>query len=299
MLGLYFSMCKSALCLTNAGGCCECNTDTADSRGRSDINQKCEDERASQNLGKFISNTMAGPKYTVFRVVTSIEEINHADCKTELAIAHQDVSIGNCSFGSENTESANDNIEADHESAMHLNPYSGAGTFVMETGPVDNVETDCSEMEFVQNPDESDTTITMCYTQSSTTRNGNETNSEEESGVVNTNKDLNLGSQTRATPQKNGFTLDEELSRDVMAFACNDDGTSQNEATFGVLSSNRRDFNYSNNSFKAKIVGNSGLAGAYYQIADKTHILQDNQLTLPNPIPSSSDDPMKKLVTGT
>ena len=278
-------MCQGVLCLIKGG--CECDID---SPGRSGISQKYENERASQNLRKLTPVTIA--RLQLSKMVTSIEEITHVDYKAELAIPHQYISTVNYSFGSGNTESAND-MGSDLESATFLKPYSCAGTLVMETGPADNVATDCSEVYLVHVPDENDTTITKCYTDSSTR---NEKDSKEESGPVNTNKHLDPGSQTRATLE-NCFTLDEELSRDVMPFASDDDGVSRNESTFGVLSSHRRDFNYGNNYFKARIVGNSGLAGAYYQ-TDKTHTLPDNQLILPYPVASSSDDPVKKLVTG-
>ena len=280
-------MCHGVLCLVN-GVHCECDTASPD------VRQKCKDERASQNLGKLTSDIIAGLQYTSFRVTSSIEEINYVDCNAELAIAHQCMSTIE---RSEEKKSVNDNTETDHECAR-LDPYCGAGTFVMETADKVTTVSNCSEMELVQNIEEIDTTITMCYECSPTTMNKGEIYSEEESVAVNiTNKDFHLGSQTRTTPQKSGFTLDEELSKGVMSFASNDDGTSRNEATFGVLSSNRRDFNYSNNSLRAKIVGKSGLAGAYYA-TDKTHTLPDNQLTLPNPVANSSDDPIKKLVTG-
>ena len=281
-------MCHGVLC----GVRCECDTDSPD------ISQKCKDERAGQNLGKLTSDIIAGLQYASFRVASSIEEINYAHCNAELAIAHQCMSTIKHGLGSEETKSVNDNTETNHK-CVRLDPYCGAGTFVMETAG-NNVTTvsNCSGTELVQNLEEIDTTVTMCYECSPTTTNKNEIYSEEVSGAVNiTNKDFHLGSQTRTTPQKSGFTLDEELSKGVMSFASNDDGTSRNEATFGVLSSNRRDFNYSNNSLRAKIVGKSGLAGAYYE-TDKTRTLPDNQLTLPNPVASSSDDPIKKLVTG-
>ena len=276
-------MCHGVLC----GVHCKCDTES------SDINQKCENERPSQNSGKLTSHKMTGLQYTSFRVVPSIEEINYTGCNGELSIAHQCMSTTKYGFGSEETKSMNDSTETDHES-VRLDPYCGAGIFVMETADSVIAVSNCSEIELVQNLEEIDTTITMCYERSPTTRNENETYSEEESGV----KDIHLGSQTRTTPQKSGFTLDEELSKGVMSFTTsNDDGNSQNEATFGVLSSNRRDFNYSNNSFKAKIVGNSGAAVAYHE-TNKTHTSPYNQLTLPNPVASSSDDPVKKLVTG-
>ena len=135
-----------------------------------------------------------------------------------------------------------------------------------------------TELEFVHTPDNNDTTMTMYC---------------KESRV---NSD-NLASETQTALLKNGFTPDEDLSKDLIPFASSDDGASQNDLTFRVFSSSKRDFNYSSNSCKARIVGKSGSTGAYYE-ANKPHRSQDHQLTLPHPVDISKDSPIKELVTG-
>ena len=255
------------------------------------ITQQWEaDEKFNQNLNK--SKLSDHVCYATLsksnNLKISTEELS-AHHKSELAMAHQYHSVGPC-FGPEIMKLTIDSVKSD--SATFLNPYWCAATLVIEARPTYNMVSDCSELELVHTPDDYDTTITMCYTHTNT-KLENEVNCKEESRV---NSD-NLASLTRATPQKNGFNLDEELSKDVIPFASSDDGASRNESTFGVFSNNKRDFNYSNNSYKARIVGRPVSSGAYCE-ADKPYKSHDHQLTLPYPIDTSNDSPVKKLVTG-
>ena len=97
--------------------------------------------------------------------------------------------------------------------------------------------------------------------------------------------------QRSAQPHTNITLYEKPVSRDVRVFVSEDDGSSHSESSFGYISSHRRDVNYSNYSYKARIVGNSELAGAYSE-TDKP---QDNLLC-----PSSGDGPDKKatVITG-
>ena len=259
--------------------------------------KRCGDLIAKKQISKpnqFVTRLPSEDNVTTnitTHMVVPIEE-NNAHHEAELAIANQ--CIINHSL---NTGSTINSIES--ENPTPINPYLCARTFVMEIRS-NKIVTDCSELELVHPPDDNDTTITMCYTQSST-KHESEMNCMEESST-NSNKDFdnpNLASQMRATPQKKGFNLDEELSKDVIPFASNDDGASRNESTFGVFSSSKRDFNYSNSSYKARIVGKSATSstGAYRE-GDKPHKSFDHQVTLPHPIDISNDSPVKKLVTG-
>ena len=126
--------------------------------------------------------------------------------------------------------------------------------------------------------------MTTCYTKCTSY-----VDSVEETGL---NPNNIFAVAERATQQSTDF---KELSRDVKAFISDDDGASCNEATFGILSSDRRNFSYSDYSFRAKIVGNSALTDAYYE-SDKPHKPQDDHLKLP--YPSSSNGPVKEPVTG-
>ena len=281
-------MCKGT-CLIN----CTC---ACDRPGPINKSQECKDEEVRQTLKGLPRDLVLG-QYTLSKankLVAAIEEMNRGSrlgyCKAKLAVhvyvprLQMSATSVNHDIGLESMGSATDIAKP---TETFLNPYCCAGTLVKETRPTDNEMVDCSELELVLTPD---TTVTMCYTDSSTK---NEVNCKEESGV-NSNS---LASQTRTTPQKTDLNLNEELSKDVIPFASSDDGASRNESTFGVFSSSKRDFNYSSSSYKARIVGKSGSTDAYYE-ADKPHKSKDHQVTLPHPIDISNDSPVKKLVTG-
>ena len=277
-------MCKG-MCLFN--GTCTCGA------GPTNESQKCKDEETRQTLKRLPRDLVVGQ----YASNKTIEEMNRGYCKAKLAVhvsrLHMSI-IASTTSVKHDIESGSMGSTTDiAKPETFLNPFCCAGTLVKEARPTHNMVAYGSEMELVHTPDDIDTTVTTCYTDSSSTKLKNEVNCGEESGV-NSN---NLTSLTRTTPKKNDFNLDEELSKNVIPFASNDDGASRNESTFGVFSSSKRDFNYSNNSYKARIVGKSGSTGAYCE-ANKPHRSQDHQLTLPHPVDISNDSPVKKLVTG-
>lgn len=101
----------------------------------------------------------------------------------------------------------------------------------------------------------------------------------EEQADANTNEGSSLTSEQRSTPQS---TLNKELAfKEVRPFISDDDGTSHHESTFGILSSGKMNYNYSDLSFKAKI---AGLSDGYCEkdMAQKSHDHQ--QLMLPSTI---------------
>ena len=214
------------------------------------------------------------------------EEINYVECQEELIL--QKVSRSTAS-NSEDTKLVDDDMHMKCEVATFCRPNCCAGSLVWETGSVHNIATDCSEGELVHNADVDDKAVrTICYIECSISSK----DSVEESGGMNTNNGASM--QRSAQPHANITLYEKPVSRDVRAFVSEDDGISHSESSFGYISSHRRDVNYSNYSYKARIVGNSELAGAYSE-TDKP---RDNQLTLP--CPSSSDGPDKKatVITG-
>lgn len=207
------------------------------------------------------------------------EEINYVGYQEELIV--QKASRPTAS-NPEDTELVDD---MKCEGATFCKPNCCAGSLVWETGSVHNVAT---EEELVHNTDVDDKTMTTTYyTEWSTSPK----DSEEESGMSTNNGLSPVSMQRSAQPH----TLHEKpVSGDVRAFVSEDDGISRSESSFGYLSSHRRDVNYSNYSYKARIVGNSELAGVYSE-ADKP---RDNQLTLPRPSSSDGSDKKVTVITG-
>ena len=183
-------------------------------------------------------------------LMTSSEEVNHVECKAECIIYHRVARL---------TKSPDDSLE--HDGAALCKLKRCVGSLVLETVQADNYTVDCSEEELVYNADEVSTSATKCYINWST----GETDYSKEETRVNGNECFNATSQQRTTPCNNpDFSINEEpASRDIRAFLSDDDGTSRNESTFGALSHDRRIYKYSDYSFKAKIVGNSELAGSH------------------------------------
>ena len=215
--------------------------------------------------GRVIEGVMMAP----------MEEVNHIEGKSELAMIEITELLEEC-----------DNI---------FNFNCCAGTLVMESGPAtaENVTADCNEGELVHNMNEKGASMTVPYLHSSST-SGDQIVSAEETNRESPNKDA---SQKRSTSLQNADpTLNELPSRDnIMPFASDDDGTSHNESTFGILPGDRRNFNYSNYSFKSRIVGNSALTDAYCE-SDRPHKSQGHQLILP--YPGAIDGHVKEPVAG-
>ena len=206
--------------------------------------------------------------YDVVHVVPT-EEANHSECKVEFIIPYRYKSLLISSSES----------QTQYDSTILLKPT--AGTLVM----TDNVVTDCSKEEVSHIADIDDTEeMTVCYTNCTPSY----VDSEEETSL-NPNDTFTV--PERATQENIDF---KELSRDAKAFVSDDDGTSRNEAAYGILSSDRRNFNYSDYSFKAKIVGNSQLTDAYYE-SDRPHKPQDDLLKLP--YSSNNNNPVKEPAT--
>ena len=216
------------------------------------------------------------------------EEIKYAEYQEELVLQKASRSTA---CNSEDTELVDNDMKC--EGATFCRPNCCAGSLVWETGSVQhNAAADCSEGELVHNTDVDDNVMPMtCYTECSTSSK----DLVEESGGMSTNNGHSSASMQRsAQPHANIALYEKPVSGDIRAFVSEDDGISRSESSFGYISSHRRDVNYSNYSYKARIVGNSELAGAYSE-TDKP---RDNQLTLPRP--SSSDGSDKTtVITGT
>ena len=213
------------------------------------------------NLAQSLAKNYATSQYIsseTDNLMTSSEEVNHVECKAEYIIHHHVArSTVKNGGGVECTKSPDDSLE--HDGAALRKLKCCVGSLVLETVQADNCTVDCIEEELVYNADEISTTSTRCYINWSTSDTDD---SKEETGV-NGNEFFN--SQQRTTPCNNpDFSINEEpASRDIRAFLSDDDGTSRNESTFGALSHDRRIYKYSDYSFKAKIVGNSELAGSH------------------------------------
>lgn len=268
-------MCQGT-CLIDSG--CECLHNRRDDHTQK---RKSEIRSGHGQIRKLVKNDMLEDLINMLSreesgmvYVVPTEEINHPESKTELTMAHQ-----HKLNKSDNTESP-----TQYDNTVLLKP--SAGTLVM----TDSVTTDCSEEELLHCTDVDDTkeATVCCHTNCTASY----VYPEEESGL-NPNDTFTVSE--RATQQNIDFALTKELSRDVKAFLSDDDGTSHNEATFGILSSDRRNFNYSDYSLKAKIVGNSQLIDAYCE-SDRPHKPQDDHLKLP--YPTNSNGPIKEPVAG-
>lgn len=211
--------------------------------GSSDISQKHEDILPDDGMPQAQNS-----------LVTPVEEVNHVEYKAECVIYN--VSRLN-SDGSQSKESMNDTTEW----CTLCTTNCCAGTLVMETGPVDNVPTDCSEVELAHNTDENCTKVTLCCI-NWTLSSQNKINSEEETGVNTTKSFIHTLQKQFVTLRRNDVSIDEEpMFRDVRAFVGDHDGTFCNELNFG---SNRKNFVYSD-SFTP---GNLELAGSKDDIAN-------------------------------
>ena len=188
------------------------------------------------------------------------------ECKKELAIIEKSQLIADSVGGSWNAEPSVDDMESE---AVTLYKPNVAITLVLETGLAEpsNIPVDCNE-----EGGPVDNSVTGCHCINWSVGQ-NETFAEED---TNTNECFSLTSVQRSTPQS---TLNKELAfKEVRPFISDDNGTSHYESTFGTLPSDRINYNYSDLSFKAKIVG---LADGHCEkdIAQKSHDHQ--QLMLP------------------
>ena len=225
---------------------------------------------------------------TEYSPVASFQELTHIECSEEL-VAHQKASKRALDEGavSENTDLLNNGWMK--YTSTTLGKPDIAVTLVLESKSADleNIPMHCHK-EFVCSTNTDDEiSVTISYTSDE-----NEIDSEEETNV-NFSKDTGFTSQERSL-QKNDFSLTHDFPfRDVRAFVSDDDGTAYNESTYGIVQHSRRNVDYSNCSFKSKIVGTSELAGAYYE-SNRPHKPQ-NQLTLSQP---NSNDSIVKPVAG-
>ena len=221
--------------------------------------------------------------------IPSSEEASHIECSEEL-VAHQEVSRWAVDEGAVSENTDNDWMESINITLSELEIAVVLVESRLADLEIQNVTVHCSE-EFVHdtNVDDGMATVTASYIHLE-----NEIDSEEETNI-NCSNDIGFTSQERASLQKNDFTLNDEfrLSRDARSFVSNDDGTAYNESTVGIMQHSRRNFDYSNSSFKSKIVGSSELAGAYCE-SDRPHKPQD-QLIFPQPC---TIDSIVKPVTG-
>ena len=208
-------------------------------------------------------------------LILSSGEASHVQYKTDLAInADMSQLIAGNDGGSYNTESLTDGIES--VAVAHRKPNI-ARTLVMETGSVEpnNTPVDCNQEGGSLNNsyvDNVSSTVHHCINWSV---GQNEIFSEEETDT-STNKCSDIISLERSTPRS---ALNKEPAfKEVRPFVSDDDGTSYNESTFGILPSGIINYNYSDLSYKAKI---AGLAGGYCDkdMTQKSH--DDHQVTLP------------------
>jgi len=174
---------------------------------------------------------------------------------------------------------------------------------IFETGPTNNVSIDCNDKELVHNTDESETAVTTVYIDLNPSYK-NVINPEEETypdiSKATYFNGFNLTSQERSTNNVDFILNEEPTPKGAMPFMSFDDGTTHNESTVGILSrpGDRKNFNYSNYSLKARIVGGSDLASSYCETSG-AHKPQDHLPTLPHPSHNDDgDSPVKKPIIG-
>ena len=257
-----------------------------DARHRSPV-QKHQDETKTAQKSELLT-ACRNMQYTlVYHLIIPKAEINYVECQEELMLQK---ASRQTSSNLEDTKLVENDIKCEGAKVCRRNCC--AGSLVLETGSVHNVATDCSEEELVYNADVDDKAMTTaCYIRWSRSQ----IDSEEECGI-STNNCLSSASMERSAPQPHSnITLYEKpVSRDVRVFVSEDDGISHSESSFGHFPSHRRDVNYSNHSYKARIVGNSELADAYSK-SDKP---QDNQLTFPCAKTSDGPDKNATVIKG-
>lgn len=217
-------------------------------------------------------------------LIISTEEMNYMECKAEPAVLQY----------MSRDDDDDDQKPWYRDATQSYKPICNALAMVLETkSPDSNMSVDCTQEDLFHITNNSVTRCCIDYNQTSEKM----IVSMEE--IYDKDDGVHIASHLRATIGTDDFITSEEPdSKGIKSFISLDDGTTCNESTVGLFSSDTRNFNYSNNSYKSMIVGNSSLAGVY-SVTDKPHKPQNHPLTLPHTASSTDDGPVKKhLVIG-